>query len=74
MKKIVKETLNESAKPFTYTVGDLIKKLQEFPADIPVGGEGYFGELLELEDVRLSYNHSPKFVALEIEDKGEEPD
>jgi hypothetical protein len=77
MKKLVKESLNEKVdiKTYKFKVKDLIKKLNEFDPEMPVGGEGYYGELLELEDVRLSFMyHKPHFVVLEIEDKGEEPD
>jgi len=76
MKKLVKENLNEiKTEETSFKVKDLIQKLKKFDPEMPVGGEGYYGELLKLEDVRLSFAyHKPKFVVLEIEDKGEEPD
>ena len=76
MKKLVKEQLNEiSSRNHKITVKELILKLQQFDQELPVGGEGYYGEYLELEDVRLSFaNNRSKFVVIELEDKGEEPD
>jgi hypothetical protein len=56
------------------TVGELIEKLKEFDPALEVGGCGWLGELLEIENVSLSENKSKPFVGIETEWAGNEPD
>jgi hypothetical protein len=56
-------------------VHELIAKLMQFDLNMEVGSSGHYGELLNIESVHLSYaEYRERFVDLEIESAGEEPD
>jgi hypothetical protein len=56
-------------------VGELKKILADMDDNMEVGGSGHFGECLEVYSVHLSYsNHRDKFVEIEMESAGDEPD
>jgi hypothetical protein len=50
-------------------------KLEEFEKEMEIGSSGHYGEILNITSVHLSYvDYNEKFVELEIEPKGNEPD
>lgn len=55
------------------TVGELIQELQKFDPKLEVGGAGYMGELLDINDVRYDPEYYD-FVILDMDDKGENPE
>ncbi len=50
----------------------LIEELQKYDSDLPVGGVGHFGEILDIYSV--THRDNDNFIGMYIEYAGEEPD
>jgi hypothetical protein len=56
-------------------VSELVSELLKMDQDLPVGGIGHFGELLDIQRIYKSdWFIRKEFIVIEIESAGDEPD
>ena len=56
------------------TVKELKEKLNEFPDNMEIGGSGHFGEILELRGLFIEDMTGEKYVRMDIEWEGSDPE